>query len=714
MEKINDILEMVASYDSDADLDLIRRAYVFSGRAHQGQTRLSGEPYLVHPLGVARILAEMRLDVQSIVAGILHDTVEDTLTTLEEIERCFGREIMELVDGVTKLGKIQFTSSEEKQAENFRKMVMAMAKDVRVILIKLADRLHNMRTLEYMPEEKQDRIAKETLEIYAPIANRLGMQKMKVELEDLALRYLKPEVYKAIDEQIASRRGRLERYIDEVADLVKKEMSSHGINAEVKGRIKHYYSIHRKMETQHLTFDQVHDLIAFRIILEKISECYEALGIIHSMWRPVPGRFKDYIAMPKVNNYQSLHTTVIGPHGERVEFQIRTKEMNEVAENGIAAHWKYKEGGKIKDVDERKFRWIRQLLEWHSELADPTEFLETVKLDLFADSVYVFTPKGDLVELPRGSTPVDFAYAIHTGVGNTCVGARVNGRIVPLKYELRSGDTVEILTQKNKHPNKDWLQFVKTSRAKTKIRMYLKELERERGVSIGKGLLMKECELYHKSFTQLIEEPKLKEFAKIKGYKDVDSLMIAIGYGKISPHAVCEYVYPDLQKKTEQPSGVSRLAEVVKRLVGRKKGIIKVDGYDDFLIHFGKCCNPIPGDPIVGYVTQGRGISVHIATCPRAMEYDAGRKVRVEWGGDAGFLRTAKVRVVCVDKPGMLAAMTDVITRHGVNIARAVAGDKEGELSVNLFELEVDNVNRLKKVMKSLEGIKGVVSVRRE
>lgn len=711
---MNDILDMVAAYDPDADLDLIRKAHVFSGRAHQGQTRRSGEPYLVHPVGVAKILAEMKLDVSSIVTGILHDTVEDTLTSIEEIEKYFGKEIRDLVDGVTKLGKIQFTSSEERQAENFRKMIMAMAKDIRVILIKLADRLHNMRTLEFVPEEKQEKIARETMEIYAPIANRLGIQRFKVELEDLALKYLKPEVYNAIDEQVTKRKGKWEKYIEEVRDLIRKEMESHEISAEVHGRVKHYNSIHKKMESQGLTFDEVHDIIAFRIIVSTLSECYETLGVLHSMWKPIPGRFKDYIAMPKANNYQSLHTTVIGPHGERVEFQIRTREMHEVAENGIAAHWKYKEKDRIKDIDERKFKWIRQLLEWHSELSDPAEFLDTVKLDLFADDVYVFTPKGDLMELPRGSTPVDFAYEIHTEVGHNCVGAKVNGKIVPLRYELRSGDTVEIITQKNRHPNKDWLQFVKTSRSKAKIRQYLRGQERDRGLTIGQELLEKECRHYNRNVTDVLKDPKTAEFASKKGYKDVESLLVAIGYGKFSAQSVIECLYPGEERREARPFGITRIAQAVRRIAGRKKGLVKVDGYDDFLIHFGKCCNPVPGDSVVGYVTRGKGISVHLVDCPKVLERDPDRKVSVEWDASAGGYRTVRIRVICVDRPGMLIAMTEAITNHGVNIARASVGNREGEMAINYFDLEIENITQLRRVIKSLEGVKGVVSVRRE
>lgn len=713
MEQLNDILDKVSAYDPDADLDLIRKAYVFSAKAHQGQTRRSGEPYLIHPVGVAYILAEMKLDVPSIVAGMLHDTVEDTLTSLEEIEKNFGEEIRSLVDGVTKLGKIQFTSSEERQAENFRKMIMAMAKDIRVILVKLADRVHNMRTLEFMTEEGQDRIAQETLDIYAPIANRLGIQRLKIELEDLSLKYTNPEIYKSIDEQIKHRKAEQEKYIEEVRKLIRSKMDEQGMPVEIRGRVKHYYSIHRKMEVQNIPFEEVHDIIAFRIIVDSVSQCYEALGVLHSMWKPIPGRFKDYIAMPKANNYRSLHTTVIGPHGERVEFQIRTREMNDIAENGIAAHWKYKEKDRIKDIDEGKFKWIRQLLEWHSELSDPAEFLDTVKLDLFADDVYAFTPKGDLRELPRGSTPLDFAYDIHTEIGHNCIGAKVNGKIVPLRYELRSGDTVEILTQKNRHPNKDWLQFVKTSRAKAKIRQYIRLQEREHGLAVGEELFEKECRHWGVNINDVLKEGKLLEFANKKGYKDTEGLFVAVGYGKFSPQNILEYIYGADKRQEARPSAISKVTAVVKKLAGKKKGMIKVDGFDDFLVHFGKCCNPIPGDPIVGYVTRGRGISIHVINCAKILERDPDRKVAVKWDTAAAGHRIVRIRVVCVDRPGMLIAMTEAITKHGVNISSATVGAKEGQMVVNYFDLEITDISQLRKIVKSLEGVKGVTTASR-
>lgn len=714
MLRLDDLLETIQSYNSDADIELIKKAYVFAAKAHEGQTRRSGEPYLTHPLSVAFLLAKMKLDVASILAALLHDTVEDTGVTLEEVERLFGDEVRQLVDGVTKLGKIKFTTSEEKQAENFRKMIMAMAKDIRVILVKLADRVHNMRTLDHMPEAKQTNIAQETQDIYAPIANRLGLQSFKVELEDLSLKYLKPEIYRMLDGQVRSRKEKRDRYISEVIRVIKKATEENGIDCEVAGRLKHYFSIHRKMEAQKIPIDEVYDIIAFRILVDTLPQCYEALGVIHSLWKPIPGRFKDYIAMPKANNYQSLHTTVIGLHGERVEFQIRTREMHDIAEYGVAAHWKYKEGKVSSDTsDEMKFKWIRRLLEWHSELKDSAEFLDTVKLDLFADDVYVFTPKGELKELPRGSTPVDFAYGVHTEVGNACVGARVNNKIVPLSYQLRSGDSIEILTRKEMRPNRDWLQFVKTSKAKAKIRQYLKLEEHDQSKQVGWELLEKACQKYDVTAGKILREATMDHVARELGYRDADGLLSSLGYGKILPEDVLAKVLPK-EKMESKPSLKPRFA---KRRVGavpvRSTGQVKVSGVSDMLIHFGRCCGPVPGDPITGYVTRGKGVSVHVSDCSKLFSTDPDRRVRVEWERATPMPRIAKIRVVCADRPGMLQAMTEAITSHGVNIAQATARTTDDQKAVNTFDLAITGVEQLRHVLKSLERVKGIVSVER-
>lgn len=713
MLRLDDLLEKVSAYNPEADGEQIRRAYFFAAKAHEGQMRRSGEPYMIHPLGVAHLLAEMKLDIASILAALLHDTVEDTKVTLEEVEQHFGAEVRRLVDGVTKLGKIKFTTSEERQAENFRKMIMAMAEDIRVILIKLADRVHNMRTLDYLPEEKQVSIAQESLDIYAPIANRLGIQQFKIELEDLGLKFLNPEIYRQIDEQIRNRREKREKYIAEVQKMVEQSLKSNGISCEVTGRLKHYYSIHRKMEAQNIPFDEVHDLIAFRILVDTLPQCYEALGVLHSLWRPIPGRFKDYIAMPKANNYQSLHTTVIGPHGERVEFQIRTREMHEIAEHGIAAHWKYKEGHLTKEnKDEMKFRWIRRLLEWQSELKDPAEFLDTVKLDLFADDVYIFTPRGELKELPRGSTPVDFAYSVHTEVGHSCVGARVNGKIVPLSYQLRSGDSVEILNRKDMRPNRDWLMFVKTSKAKAKIRQYLKQEEHDQSRQVGLELLEKICQKYGWSLNKLLKEKEVGQFCKEHGIKGEDGLLSALGYGKILPEEVMGVVLSEEELVGPKQKG-SAITQLVRKISGTPAGQVKVSGLSDMLIHFGRCCNPVPGDSITGYVTRGKGVSVHVSNCSKLLATDPDRRIVVEWDTHGPIHRVAKIRVLCADRPGMLKAMTEAITSQGVNITQATSRTMEDQKAINTFDVEITSVGQLRHVLKSLEKVKGIISVER-
>lgn len=715
MLHLNQLLETVAGYNPSADTEQIKKAYFFAAKAHEGQMRRSGEPYVTHPLGVALILAEMKLDVPSIVAALLHDTVEDTAVTFEEIEHQFGTEVRQLVDGVTKLGKIRFTTTEQKQAENFRKMIMAMAQDIRVILVKLADRIHNLRTLQHMSELKQVGIAQETLDIYAPIANRLGIQEFKVEMEDFCLQYLKPDVYRQIHTHVKGRRSEREKYIEEVRRLVEKTMKDHHLSCQIVGRLKHYYSIHRKMEAQNIPFDEVHDLIAFRLLVKNLPQCYEALGNIHSLWRPIPGRFKDYIAMPKANNYQSLHTTVIGPKGERVEFQIRTEEMQDIAEHGIAAHWKYKEGKPAKDdKDEMKFKWIRRLLEWQTELDDPAEFLDTVKLDLFADDVYVFTPQGDLRDLPRGSTPVDFGYNVHTEVGHSCVGSKVNGKIVPLSYQLHSGDTVEIMTRKDSHPNRDWLQFVKTSKAKAKIRLFLKVEEHRQSQQVGEELFDKACHKYGVSGSKMLKENKVEQFLRENGFRDHDGLMSAFGYGKMVPEDILRLVLPaekfDTPKEAEEESRLSRL---MRKVTGRSISQVKVNGISDMLIHFGACCNPVPGDSVVGYVTRGKGISVHVADCAKLMATDPDRRIPVEWDTSGPIYRIAKLKVRCSDRPGMLKAMTEAITGHGVNISQATSKTTDEHSALNIFDVEITGIDQLRKIMKSLEKLKGIISVER-
>lgn len=720
MVRINDILDRVSAYNAGADLEPIKKAYVFAAKKHQGQTRRSGEPYLIHPLEVAYLVTEMHLDVPSIVAALLHDTVEDTATTLEEVEEQFGAETCKLVDGVTKLSKIRFSNAHEKQAENFRKMVMAMAEDIRVILVKLADRVHNMRTLEHLAEPRRLAIAQETMDIYAPIANRLGMQHIKVELEDCALKHLKPGVYQLIDERLQERKKESQNEIEQIIRQVEEKLKEYKVPAKISGRMKHVYSIYRKMEKQNIPFDEVHDVVAFRIIVDTLPQCYETLGVIHSMWRPVPGRFKDYIAMPKANNYQSLHTTVIGAKGERVEFQIRTQEMHDIAEHGIAAHWKYKEGKLVNDKDEMKFKWVRRLLRWQQELSDSTEFLDTVKLDLFVDEVYVFTPKGDLREFPRGATPVDFAYSVHTDVGSSCVGAKVNGKIVPLRYKLRSGDTVEVICQKQKRPHKDWLQFVVTSRAKAKIRQHFRIEEHDQSSAIGRGLIEKICDRMGVSVGTVLKSEAVKQYAANASYDDIETLLSAVGYGKVSAQQIVNLatgandntdpVVTALESSNQAEPSVFR--KLAKRF-SKSSDPVRVSGLDNMLINFGKCCNPVVGDPIVGFITRGRGVSVHVADCPRVIGLDPERRIDVEWDSNIKTARTARLQVVCVNRPGLLAGMTEAITSQGVNIAGASVRSNEDQTATNVFDVEIQDLNQLRKVLKSLENIKGVLSVTR-
>ncbi len=730
MIRLHDILERVSGYRPDADLDLVKKAYVYSAKVHQGQVRKSGEPYLVHPLEVAGILAELKLDEHTIVAGLLHDTIEDTLAKPEEIRELFGQEVLELVEGVTKLAALplaQSITTEEKQAENFRKMLVAMAKDIRVILVKLADRTHNMRTLEHMKPESQQRIAQETLDIYAPLAHRLGIQWIKVELEELAFRYLKPKEYAEVSAYFSKSEKDRARFIDDVVELLRHKLKEAGLEVvDVQGRPKHLYSIWRKMRKNGVSFDELHDIVAFRLILKTVPACYEALGLIHSLWKPVPGRFKDYIAIPKPNMYQSLHTTVIGPEGERIEIQMRTEEMHRIAEEGIAAHWSYKEG-KALSKDEQKFAWLRQLMEWQQDLKDPSEFLETVKVELFTDEVFVFTPKGDVKSLPLGSTPIDLAYAIHSEVGNHCAGAKVGGKIVPLRYKLHNGDAVEILTSANIRPNKDWLSFVKTSRAQARIRAYIKGQQRERSVEIGREVLERECRKYDLSLSKLLKMPEFARVATEQGQARPEDLISAVGYGKVSPSQILQKILPP--EKFARPEGKDgegkqggngilsapgRLTELFKRVAQRTRtgGGVRIGGIDDVLVRYGKCCSPVPGDAIVGFITRGRGVTVHTKGCRKAMEADLERRVDVSWDVQGDFKRSINLRVRSDDRKGLLAKMSETFTDVGVNIlqANAKAGEKG---AVSNFEIEISNIQQLNDVLRAIGQIPGVHSVER-
>jgi GTP pyrophosphokinase len=714
MLRFNDILERLASYNPNADTDLLRKAYVFTAKVHLGQVRLSGEPYLNHPLEVAGILTQLKLDVASVATGLLHDTVEDTLTTLKEIQENFGEEIAQLVDGLTKISQISLRSSEEHQAENFRKMILAMVKDIRVILIKLSDRLHNMRTLKYQTPEKQIEIAQETLDIYAPLAHRLGIDWIKSELQGLAFQYLRADIYEEIQRKIAKKEKERARYIDEVKRTLMKKLYENRITGEVTGRLKQIYSIYLKMKDQNIDFDQVYDITAFRVVVNSMKECYDVLGIIHSLWKPIPGKFKDYIGLPKENMYQSLHTTVIGPYGERIEIQIRTHEMHKIAEEGIAAHWKYKEGRVFEEEDDKQFTWLRQLLEWQRDLKDDREFIESVKVDLFPNEVYIFTPKGAVRQFPIGATPIDFAYSIHSDVGNHCVGAKVNGKIVPLRYELRNGDTVEILTSPNQKPSKDWLKFVKTSRAKTKIRQWFTAEEREKSITLGKEILEKELRKYDLQQVKLIKSGELAKVANEFSFQGVDDLIAAVGYGKMTANQILGKILPqeDLEQQREELRE-GRLKSLVQKITRSPKDALLIKGIDNVMVRYAGCCNPVPGDKVIGFITRGRGVTIHTADCQNAMDDDPHRKVEVEWDSTKEYSYPVRIRVYSEDKKGLLAEISQSLSSNKANIKNAKVDTTEDKKAISTFEVEIRDLNHLNKVIRSIEKIKGIHRVER-
>lgn len=714
MLKLDDVIEKIVAYNPRADVDLIKKSYVFSAKAHAGQLRKGGEPFVTHPLEVAHILAEMKLDVPSIIAAILHDTLEDTLATRSEVSALFGEDIASLVDGLTKLSKIQFHTQEERQAENFRKMILAMSRDIRVILIKLADRLHNLRTLQFMPEEKQMRIAQETLDIYAPLANRLGIQWIKVQLEDFSFRFLKANLYRQMEKKISRLKKNREEYMARVEKEVRKHFGPAIPHFEIVGRMKHIFGIYQKMERQNITFEQVHDLLAFRILTDTVEECYEALGLLHSLWKPVPGRFKDYIAMPKSNNYQSVHTTLICLDGERVEFQIRTYAMHEINEKGIASHWKYKEGGPIDMKDEETFRWLRQLVDWQNELKDSIEFLDTVKVDLFSSEIYVFTPKGDVRALPHGATPVDFAYSIHSDVGNRCAGAKVNGRIVSLSTPLHSGDEVEILTNPHSHPSKDWLKLAFSSRAKARIRQYIKQEQREKSRTLGKNIFEQECAKRGLIPADVRGSDLFKQYLEKKGITGEALFYPAVAYGKVSLATLLTPMTAGMEKSGAVSTDEGIIKKMFRKVTQRTKNIVSVDGVDDLLIAFGKCCLPIQGDPIVGFVTRGRGVTLHRVDCPKVPAIDPERRVDAVWNTSMEILRTARLRITCEDKPGMLAGITQNISEKKVNITRALVRTTKDKKAIIFMDVSVSHIQELHGVIKAVEGISGVIAVERE
>lgn len=718
---VEDLVRRVEAYYPDADFTMLRKAYLFAVKAHTGQKRSSGEDYIIHPMNVAATLIKLHMDLDTIMAGLLHDVVEDCNVSPQEIEKEFNQGVADLVVGLTKIGKIKFKTKEESQIENFRKMVIAMAKDLRVIIVKLADRMHNMRTLQYVSDEKQKKVAQETLDIYVPLASRLGINSVKSDLEDLCLRFLKPEIYYRLAEKVSMKKSERDNYIRDVISNIKEKLLEYSLHAEVKGRPKHFYSIYKKMTSRGVDFEQVQDLLAFRIIVSNITECYKALGIIHSSFTPIPGRFKDYIAIPKVNNYQSLHTTVMGPKAERIEMQIRTNEMDEVAEAGVAAHWKYKEGLIGKTAP--KLDWVQELLEYNKNTENTREFLDVIKNDLDLDGVFVFTPNGDVRELKYGSTPLDFAYEVHTEVGNHCVGAKVNGKIVPLRHILKSGDSVEILTSKTQSPTKDWLNIAKSSKARSKIKQWLSKVERDENRELGREILEKAFKVLGTSIKALKKSNDLKNFFDENHIGDEEELFVLVGAGKHAPKHIIESIphlkeaaskleVKEIEKIQDIETYSNKMVKNVRKKTNSDNAII-VDGMSDVMVRMARCCNPIPGDSIVGFITRGRGITVHTSHCNRVDAETLIRTIRVSWNKGFGFTHPVSVRVITQDKPGILSLISKTINNTGINIRSALAKSMPDRKGSFIFEVEVKDYSELLKTISSIESLEEVISVTR-
>lgn len=709
---IQEILDAVETAKPEADLDMLRRAYVFAAVAHGGQTRLSGELYLSHPLAVAYSLAQMGFDESTVAAGLLHDTVEDTRATIEEIDDKFCEDVADIVDGVTKISLIPFDNKEEAQAENIRKMILAMSHDMRVLMVKLADRLHNMRTLNFQKAHKQRPIAQETMDIYAPLANRLGLYNMKRDLEDLSFKYLWPDIYNQIDHWLDTHRLAEKQIIDKVVELIRGLLAANGIKGHVYGRVKHMYSIYKKMQSQSLTLDEMHDIMAFRVIVDNIKDCYAALGLVHSQWRPVHGRFKDYISLPKANGYRSLHSTVMGPERERIEIQIRTEDMHRQAEHGVAAHWLYKEQGQIHTKDLGQFSWLREIFERQREESDSREFLYSLKMDLFKDEVYVYTPAGDVKELPEGATPLDFAFLIHTDVGLHCAGAKINGRLAPLGTELKNGDLVEIITDQSRNPNRDWLKFIKTAKARNRIQHYLRTGERKRAMELGREMLEKEGRKVSLNVTKSHKVGHLLLVAQDLNFDGVDEMVAAIGYGNLTPRRVLNRLYavlhPDDAGQQPPPQGKERKEDA------RKDDGVDIAGVDGVLTRFAKCCNPVPGDPIVGYVSHGMGLSVHRADCPNVPNMEPERLISVHWSGAAEKPYEAGIFVIAKNEHGVLANVTGVFARNMVNIS-ALELDQLVDGRARLrFMVEVRDAAQLYNLIEAIRALPAILEVIRE
>jgi GTP pyrophosphokinase len=711
MLRISDIIDKAQTYLPQEDLEMIEKAYIYSASVHQGQVRLSGEPYLTHPMEVAGILTDIKMDAATIISGLLHDTIEDTLTTTDQLEREFGRDVAFLVGGLTKLSRISFGSQEERQSENFRKMILAMSADIRILLVRLADRIHNMRTLQYHPKEKRLYIARETMDIYAPLANRLGINAMRMELEDLSFQYIAPDAYKELTAKIAKSNEARYHYTEEVKSIIFQELDKHSIQCRVEGRAKHLYSIYKKMHEQHINFDEVYDLIAFRIILDSDLEktCYEVLSMVHALWKPVPGRFKDYIAMPKANHYQSLHTTVIGPYGERVEIQIRTKNMHEWAEKGIAAHWRYKEGKSYKDSEGDQIKKLREVLEIQQDVKNPREFMSDLKLALFPEEVYVFTPHGDVKSFPKGATPIDFAYSIHTDVGNQCIGAKVNRSIVPLRYKLQNGDRVEIITQAGHHPSKDWLKNVVTTRAISKIRNWINLEEKKNSIALGRDLLEKEFKRHHLKFNNYIKSDELKKVFTACSVNQLDDLISQVGLGRISPKRILNYFIAD-HDAAEEELPLEKIKKKKHTTPSKGVSIIGVEDPDDIMVNFAKCCNPIPGDDISGYISRGRGVIVHTSNCPYIKRMGQERIINVQWSAREELTYPVHIKVICDDIKGILTEVSSIISSFDVNISYAQI-ETESLIATCTFIIDISNLNQLNQILSAIKQLKFVKSI---
>lgn len=709
--------EAITSYYPNPDLDLLERAYNFAFNAHKDQVRASGDPYFIHVFETALLACDIKLDVDSVASALLHDVIEDCGVKEDELIREFNPEIAGIVQGVSKLTNIRFDSKEAKQAENFRKMLIAMAQDIRVVLVKICDRLHNMRTLDFLPDRKRERIAQETQEIYAPIAHRLGLYVVKSELEDLCFKNLRPKLYDQIDQQFESSKTEQQKLIDQTVTAIKDILKKSGVSGQVSGRSKHYYSIWQKMERQSINFDEINDLLAFRVIVPSLRACYETLGIVHAAWKPVPGLFKDYIAMPKTNMYQSLHTTVIGPDGQRIEIQIRTLEMHRIAEEGVAAHWRYKEGDKSTEVD---LKWIKELVDSQSYLSSPDDFLQSVKSELFPDEIFIFTPDGDLIRLPYSACPIDFAYYVHTDLGNTISGAKVNGQMVSLSSQLNNGDTVEIITSKSQTPKRDWLSYVKSNKARQKIRSFLKSEERAKSMSLGMDLLTKELRKYDLTLKKAAKGGELDRLLRSYDFKNEGDLHAEIGYGKLKPRDVVKKMYPNLDlEKTEAQvkSGGGALSKILKKAVSANKksrSAIKVAGMDDILIRYARCCTPLAGDRIVGYITRGRGISVHRRDCRQVLNYDPSRLVDVEWADEVDKETKVKIKLLTVNRMGLLAEVTNAVAQLDADIiySETTVQQETNKASI-IFEMLLKSSDQLDQIRRSIEMVPGVIKVER-